>query len=243
MMKLESALNDFLGRRFGVTIRRNRDRRDGTMLFLRKCRERGVRTILDVGSNTGQFAQEVRAKGWTGAILSFEPQPDAHAQLVAKAALDPLWFVAPVCGVGGSRGSAEFKVSRNSVSSSFYDITSASTDIIQATEQTRSIEVAIMPLDELMQADCPSPYGLKIDTQGFELEVLAGATNVLREVPVSIIEMSFARLYTGGASAGSVMSTMEQAGYRCIGTVEAFADTANEEVLQIDGVFVRDEAA
>ena len=74
--------------------------------------------IFDVGANTGQFAQGLRASGYHGHIISFEPLSGAHATLVAASASDPLWDVAERCAVGASDSWAAINIAGNSYSSS-----------------------------------------------------------------------------------------------------------------------------
>lgn len=238
MSEIELALNRFLGR-FGVALKRNRDRRDANKLFLRKCKERGVMAVLDVGANVGQFGHECREKGWTGNILSFEPQPKAHAKLQRAAAGDKRWQVAPACGVGSHRHSIRFHLSRDSVSSSILPLSEGIAELNSGSEQLEAIDIEVVPLDDLVGGTLPRPFGLKIDTQGFELEVLRGASAVLAQTEVVVIEITFAHLYENGARCGEVIQFMEQAGFLCIGMVEAFVNVPEEEVLQVDAVFLR----
>ena len=76
------------------------------------------RFCLDVGANTGQFAQDLRASGYRGHIVSFEPLSDAHAALLVTASWDPLWDVADRCAVGAGDRWAEINIAGNSYSSS-----------------------------------------------------------------------------------------------------------------------------
>src|SRR5580765_3801725 len=68
-----------------------------------------IGTILDVGANEGQFACEVRANGFSGRILSFEPSSKVFPQLEARAQLDRNWQCFNYA-LGGSEGSAELRV-------------------------------------------------------------------------------------------------------------------------------------
>ena len=55
-----------------------------------------------------------------------------------------------------------------------------------------------------------------------------------------MIEMSLAPLYEGGARFGELYAHCEDAGFRCIALTEGFSDYQHNEVLQVDGIFVRD---
>jgi FkbM family methyltransferase len=54
-------------------------------------KSRGVRVVLDVGANQGQFAVDFRNAGFDGRIISIEPRSEAFAVLQRYASGDPLW--------------------------------------------------------------------------------------------------------------------------------------------------------
>jgi hypothetical protein len=60
--------------------------------------------ILDVGANEGQFGESLRASGYTGDIVSFEPLNSAHINLLKRSKPDPHWHVHSRCAVGDSLG-------------------------------------------------------------------------------------------------------------------------------------------
>jgi len=74
--------------------------------------------VLDVGANFGQFAQQCRASGYQGKIISFEPAITAHATLLRTASSDPLWTVADRVALGATNGETEINIAANSFSSS-----------------------------------------------------------------------------------------------------------------------------
>src|SRR5687768_3286364 len=88
---------------------------------------KGIDVLFDVGANVGQFASEARAAGYRGRIVSFEPLPEAHAQILANSADDPDWLVHERCALGERIGETEINVSENSYSSSLLAITEACT--------------------------------------------------------------------------------------------------------------------
>src|SRR5690348_14983189 len=82
----------------------------------------GVSLVLDVGANAGQYASALRASGYSGEILSFEPIPDAYRRLAEAAVADALWQTRNVA-LGDRRSHLTLHVSANSYSSSFLQLT------------------------------------------------------------------------------------------------------------------------
>ncbi len=78
----------------------------------------GVNLVLDVGANAGQFGLSLRASGYAGRIVSFEPLESARRILVAASAGDERWEVADRAAIGHEEEEIDLHVSANSVSSS-----------------------------------------------------------------------------------------------------------------------------
>jgi len=225
----------------GLKVVRDRPERDMTALLLHKSAERGVRTVLDVGANTGQFAAELRRRGYRGPIISFEPLSHAHALMLAAAATDPGWIVAERMALGAEEGEVEINVSENSASSSLLEVAARSIEAESLTRFIGSETTPVRRLDDVVLAEWEAPLAIKLDTQGFELEVLRGAAETLKRTELVATEISLARLYHGGATASEVFAFLDRAGFRPISVTEGFADSRRHEVLQVDAVFVRDE--
>ncbi len=100
-------------------------------------------------------------------------------------------------------------------------------------------EVATVRLDTLVARDkLPPPDLMKIDVQGAELEVLAGAGETLRAAAALIVEVSFVDYNKGGPLAAQVIGAIDRLGFRCADLCEVHRSARNF-VLQLDLLFVR----
>jgi FkbM family methyltransferase len=226
--------------KLGLSVTFDRPVRNPMKLMALKSAELGVRTVLDVGANLGQFATELRGAGYVGTIVSFEPLSAVHPSLRRSAENDTGWLVAPRMALGDTPGRTKINVSRNRDSSSLLPVAQRSVDAAPETSYVSVDDVEVWRLDDVVDAAWPTPFALKLDTQGFELHVLRGAPRTLQNTVLLITELSLAPLYAGGAAMVDVFQFLERHGFRCISIVEGFADPRRHEVLQVDGIFVRD---
>jgi FkbM family methyltransferase len=200
-----------------------------------------VNMVIDVGANKGQFGQSLRELGYQGPIVSFEPLSDAHRALVAQAAPDPNWRVAPPMAIGRARGQATINVAANSESSSILPMSSLHSDAAPTSKYMATETVDINPLD-----DAAGPYltagsniFVKVDTQGFEAEVLAGAPRLLERAVGVQLEMSLGNLYDGQPGYLDLIQTMQANGFALAELMPGFSDPRTGHLLQSDGIFFR----
>jgi len=226
--------------RFGLKVAFDYPFRSPEKLITLKAAELGVGTVLDVGANRGQFARGLREAGYAGAIVSFEPLSRVHAELVRTAARDAHWVVMPAMALGDAPGRATINVSRNLASSSLLPVGRRSVDAGPESGFVGTEEIEIQRLDDVADPAWPGHFALKLDTQGFELHVLRGARETLKKTVLVAVELSLVPLYDNGATFVDVFRLLGDSGFRCINLFEGFADRARNEVLQMDGVFVRD---
>jgi FkbM family methyltransferase len=201
-------------------------------------------TVVDVGANVGQYSAGLRASGYRGRIISFEPLADAFARLSRRCAYDPGW-TASRTALGGEPGELELNISANSDSSSLLPITSAHT---WAAPGSRYLGVEKVPVttlaDVLPLYDIdPARTWLKIDTQGYEARVLDGAGDRLGEFAAVQLELSFVPLYAGQALFDELVERLTMAGFALFGLEAGFSDPRTGRTLQCDGVFVRTDLA
>jgi FkbM family methyltransferase len=210
--------------------------------FIEECRGFATDVIFDVGANTGQFAQGLRVSGYQGHIISFEPLSEAHAKLLAAAAPDPLWDVAERCALGASDGWAEINIAENSYSSSLLLMLDLHRDAAPQSAYRGTEGCRVISLDSYIQrtfSDATTVFGLKMDTQGYEAQVLEGLRRHHDRVKVIVCEMSLAPLYANGPSMSELCHLLAELGYRCVALGPEFEDPRNGELLQANGVFVK----
>lgn len=140
----------------------------------------GIRTLVDVGANVGQYALEARRGGYGGDIVSVEPLGAAFQQLEATAAGDAAWAVRRTA-VGGAKGTLTMHVSERSIFSSPLRILDEAVSASRGARPVATEEAPMTTLDELC-TDLRGPLCVKIDVQGFEGHVLDGAPATLATV-------------------------------------------------------------
>jgi FkbM family methyltransferase len=220
-------------RRFGVDI--NRIPSD------RWLREMPVRTVLDIGANTGQFARAARHLFPTSQIYSFEPLEDCFRQLRLSFDNDPLWR-GYQCALGSEEGEAVFHRSTSSASSSMLTMAELHTEAFPETSGGWDERVQIHRLDDILSGEeLAAGVLLKLDVQGFEDRVLDGATWVLTKSQIVITEVSFDRLYHDQALFEDIYGRLRQAGFAFHGTSGQLSHPADGRILQADAIFLRDQ--
>lgn len=199
----------------------------------------GVSIVLDVGANEGQYGLELREHGFTGEIFSFEPIYEIYEQLSSRARKDARWTTVHT-GVGALNERRLINVSDETVFSSFLGLSDYSANKFETARATRSEAVDVIRLDSYL-AQHPLPPGaayLKIDTQGFEKEVLLGAGQRLKDFKLVQAELALRQLYQGQDDWLSLIHWMEAQGFRVVAAKENGFDHDRAELLELDIVFL-----
>jgi len=141
--------------------------------------------VIDVGANIGQFARSVKVFYPNATVISYEPDPIVYSRLTKNIAdLDKMY--AHNIGLGESEGLATFFRHELSVMSTFRH---ASGD---GYSREHAPSLMIRRLDGTIDANL-YPDLLKIDVEGFELEVLKGGWETLRRCRYLLVELSLGR--------------------------------------------------
>jgi FkbM family methyltransferase len=138
--------------------------------------------FYDIGANAGFFSLLAASLvGPSGHVVAFEPHPQTMRQLIAQIELN---------GVA-SRVSAFTRAVSDSHGASYFDDSGGSVFGSMIERPTpNSIIVRTTPLDAEIAFGLPAPDMIKIDVEGAEMKVLAGAQMLLNHKrPILVVEL------------------------------------------------------
>lgn len=187
--------------------------------------------VLDIGANDGRYATEIRGAGWEGKIVSFEPQPAVFERLKANMASDPNWSGHQI-GLGSTDSTLTLNAYDLDVLSSFLKKS-------EDDQAVRQINVAVKRPDAILDdilSNRKRPF-VKIDTQGFEMEIIRGFGSRLKDVVGWQIELSVKPLYEGQPMMEEVISCMRVNGFFLWRILPGLRDPATLQAYELDGIF------
>ena len=187
-------------RRIGLRFERYRPHEDGWQQLGRAYSRNRCALMLDVGANTGQFGRDLRIHGIRCPVLSFEPLSAAHAKLLRRARRYRDWEVAERTAVGDRDGVVTMNVSADSHSSSVLAGLPQLGVSAPGAAYVGTETVPVVRLDSYLPAHGHGGvdrFALKIDTQGYEGQVLDGAPETLARTHLLMLELSLVPLYEG----------------------------------------------
>ena len=177
-----------------------------------------VDCVFDVGANVGQYANMLRQRvGYRGPIISYEPVPEIAAKLRRAAASDHSWAVEELA-LGAASGQADFNVFAGPEFGSLHPASDAALQQFPGQARlVRRIEVRTGTVaNELERYQAKlgfrRPY-LKMDTQGHDLSVAAGAGDRLRDFVGLQSELAFQRLYDGAPGYDEALQFYRERGF------------------------------
>lgn len=229
--KVKSAL-----RTAGIDVRRYRPAERRRAALMERV---GIRTVLDVGANVGQYGREIRAAGFRGRIVSVEPLDDAFRQLSLASASDDRWTCVNVAA-SDRAGTSTIHVAANSASSSLLPMASIHAAAAPEARTTGTRNVTLSRLDDLDELrGLPPPWMIKLDVQGHEAAALRGAEGILHRVSLVELELSVRELYDGAPVLREMLGRMSEYGYELVRLEPGFHDPRDGTILQFDGLFER----
>src|ERR1043166_1134571 len=217
-------------------------RDDGVRQRAALLKQHAITLVIDVGANIGQYGAALRAAhDFQGRIVSFEPLREAFAELKARAARGARWGCR-MMALGDGAHAAQIGVSANSVSSSLLKASARALRIEPAIGAVAEQTVEVVPLADIL-ADTPAPDDkvmVKIDAQGSERAILAGAGD-LRRASLVEMECSVFPVYESEMLLEEAIGRMRDLGFEVAAILPGWRDAKSNRCLQFDVIFVRCE--
>jgi len=200
---------------------------------------RNIDNVIDVGANQGQFASSLFSAGYNGSITSFEPLLKPYEKLKKIAKKNYRWHIANRVAVGADLGVVEINISENLVSSSILPILKDHTLAAPSSKYVGKESISMITLDSFFNKTPMNRPFIKIDTQGYEMQVLKGCSNSLQNVSGVLVEVSIASLYDGQADYIALLSFIRDAGFDLWAVNPGFREPSTGRLLQFDALFFR----
>lgn len=200
-----------------------------------------IDTLLDVGANVGRYGLLIRKAGYKGKIISFEPLNSAFEELQRKSRKDEKWIVNNY-GLGNEQKETEINISKNSYSSSILNILDTHIKSAPNSQYIAKQKIKLKTLDEVFHNFCNenSKIMMKIDTQGFEKNVLDGAQKSLSHINLLQLEMSLVPLYENEILYLEMIHFLRDKGFSLYSLENGFSNHDTGQLLQVDGIFVKE---
>jgi FkbM family methyltransferase len=196
-----------------------------------------VKTIVDVGAGRGDFSRAAYRHIPAAAFILIEPLREFASQLeLAGGDLPAARIVTAVAS--STRGQKTLNVHPDLFGSSLLCECEA-TDVNGQPRQVDSVM-----LDDLMNdLGLEGPFLLKLDVQGAERDVLAGAEKMLPQADMVIMETSFFNFFQGGPLFHDQIAFMRERGFVLYDLFGLAYRPLDKALAQVDAVFVKENGA
>lgn len=188
------------------------------------------RTIVDVGAFEGDWSRLAREIWPQSRILMFEPnvQKQARVSVVANSLGASLF-----CELLGANDGAPV---------SFNVMESGSSVLSERSPLDRIIENRKLRRMDTLIEEVESPVFVKIDTQGYELEVLKGAQRILPKIDAILLEVAIIEINEGAPLLDEVVAFLKLLGFVTYDILEFHRRPLDGALNQIDILFVRENS-
>ena len=195
--------------------------------------------VIDIGANEGQFAKKIIEYGYKKKIISFEPMKSAFIELKKNSKKYSLWETVNL-GFGKEKSSEFLNISKNSVSSSISQVLETSTSVEPGTKFISREQIKLISLNEYLSNDefRDKKIFVKIDTQGFEKNIILGTEKVKNKIQGFMVELSIVKLYTSEASVNEMIGLLNKLGFELWSIERGFSNKKTGQTLQVDVIFM-----
>lgn len=193
--------------------------------------------MIDIGANTGQFAQMIHEVIPSAQILSFEPLSDCFSELKFNLNGIP-GAQAFNIALGAKSGDQVINKSSFSPSSSILNMADVHKKIWPQSADCEQEKIRVERLDDVFrEKNLEKNVMIKIDVQGYEKQVIEGGVNVFSRATIAVVEVSFTELYQDQPLFDDIYDVMMKLGFRYAGNIEQFSNPNDGRPLFADAIF------
>lgn len=233
--KLISWINEPLDKYLGLRVQPSSEKRL-TSVRNEVLTKFGIKSVLDVGANSGQYATKIRKSGFNGQIDSFEPTTIFNS-LKKNSSNDHSWNVHNL-GLSDFTGEATMNIASNSGLSSSLLSPKEILDQGFGIVFKKTERVMLATLDTFLAEHNIQNGYLKIDAQGAEMKVLLGTEKELSRVTAIEFESALVDLYQGETHHYEIANWLISRGFSAV-QVAPTHWTASGKTISLDAIFVR----
>jgi FkbM family methyltransferase len=187
-----------------------------------------VKTILDVGASDGRWSKDCMKHFPDSHYILFEPQP-CHSS-----ALDSMEEE-----YGGEITIIKKAVGEKS-GKTYFDITDPFGGSLVDSKTSNAVEVSLTSIDDsIKETGLEGPFLLKLDTHGFEIPILEGASRTLNHCMVLVIEAYNYNIEPGSVLFWQLCQYLDKKGFRPIDIVDIMYREYDNSLWQMDIVFIK----
>ena len=198
-----------------------------------------IKTILDIGANTGQFATKIHTIFPESYLYSFEPLEECFQELINNFSDNEL-FKGFNIALGNEEGELTIHKNEYSPSSSILPMADLHKNNFVYTKNATQEVIRIARLDDFANnLKIIKPLLVKIDVQGFEAKVIEGGRSIIGSASVIICELSMEKLYEEQPLFDDIYKMLTELGFQYKGNYEQLLSPIDGRVLQADGIFIR----
>ncbi len=199
-----------------------------TLGALSRCRERGIKfnSVIDVGASDGRWSVECSSFFPNANYLMIEAQKE-HQNLLQKVVERKSNFDYTIAAGGDETGKI------------YFDANDLFGGVASKEPAEGYVEVTMTTIDvEVKNRNLQPPYLIKLDTHGFEIPILKGASETLKQSNLVIIECYNYRIAVDSLKYFEMCDYMDKKGFSSIEMVDLMLRKHDASLWQMDIFFI-----
>lgn len=199
-----------------------------------------IGAVIDVGAHQGKFIKNIFKFFKFIKVISFEPIKKEFKNLSETSNKYKNWKIYNYA-LGANNEKKEINISNYTEASSLLNIENKLLQFRPELKTQAKETIECKKLDNFIDefSNLKKPILLKIDTQGYEMEVLKGADKTLEIINFIFIEVSIVQNYVGQPTLKEILIYLENKNFKVVSLDRVFGDRLTGETYQVNILFSR----